>query len=336
MRRFPLLLVASGLLALGCAGPPTGDVSAGSAAADARENTREDAPMPPSPHIRILGTAQDGGFPHVACQGPRCAAAHADPSLARRVASLAIVTEPGTVWLVDATPDLRPQLDAIARERAAPADATDRAPVDGVLLTHAHLGHYTGLAFFGFEATNTRDLPLVATPAMLDYLRTNGPWSQLFTKNNVAPHPLSDGESFALSDTVSVEPFQVPHRNEFADTVGWRIAGPDTTVLYIPDMDVWDGWDRPIDELLEDADVALIDGTFYSDGELPGRDTSKIPHPRIVDSMELLRPWIARGKRIVFTHFNHSNPLVLPDSPETTTVRDAGFEVAADGDVIGL
>ena len=61
--------------------------------------------------------------------------------------------------------------------------------MDGVLLTHAHIGHYLGLAHFGFESLNTKDLPFHVSPRMAEYLRTNGPWSQLVRLGNVNLEP---------------------------------------------------------------------------------------------------------------------------------------------------
>ena len=70
----------------------------------------------------------------------------------------------------------------------------------------------------------------------------------------------------------------IPHRDEYSETVGFVIRGPDRSALFLPDIDKWDRWERKIADVLADADVAYLDGTFFADGELLGRDMSKIPH----------------------------------------------------------
>jgi len=171
-------------------------------------------PEPPSPRVVVLGTVQDGGMPQIGCDCSRCSRARKDPKLARHVASLAIhVPKTGHVYLVDATPDLPAQIEEIHGFRPHPEGKVDRAPVDGVLLTHAHIGHYLGLAWFGFESLNTKDIPVWTSPRMAEYLRANGPWSQLVRIGNVALREFQPGTPFSLEEGITVKPFQVPHRD---------------------------------------------------------------------------------------------------------------------------
>lgn len=294
------------------------------------------------PFVRILGTAQDGGLPHAACSCDRCEAARRNPALARRVASLAVVLpEGGRVFLIDATPDLPEQLAALADVQGTPAGRVDRAPVDGVFLTHAHIGHYLGLAYFGYEAVHTKGLPVWATPRMCRFLRDNGPWSQLVSLGNVSLQELDglaqdDGASgdgaVELGDGVVVRPVVAPHRDEYADTLGFRIEGPRTSLLFVPDTDSWEAWGDRLPAALAGVDVALLDGTFYSADELPGRAVTEIGHPLITDSLERFGEAVRSGAlRVLFTHLNHSNPALVPESPERHSIERAGFEVAEDG-----
>lgn len=322
--------------------------------------------------MRAVGTVQDGGLPHVACTCERCERARREPSFRRRVASLAIVlpagageTAPGTpaapddppgssaaqrdrrepapgadarrVWLIDATPDLREQLDALADVRGAAAGRVDRAPLDGLLLTHAHIGHYLGLAFLGFEAAHAQRLDVVATPRMAVFVRANAPWDQLVRLENIALIELAAGASFELGAGVTVTSVAVPHRDEYADTVAYRIAGPGSTIFYAPDTDGWERWEVPLPQALAGADVAILDGTFYSREELPGRDTAAIGHPLIVETMDLLAPAVRAGRlRVYFTHLNHSNRALEPESSERREIESRGFRVLAEGEEIGL
>lgn len=290
-----------------------------------------------SPFVRVLGTVQDGGFPHAACAHAACRAARGAAEK-RYVASVAVVLPASRkVFLIDATPDLRPQLDLLADVRHPPADRVDRAPVDGVFLTHAHVGHYLGLAYFGYEAIHTRDLPVWATPRMAAYLRANGPWSQLVELGNIDLRGLDLGEPVGLGEGVAVTAVRSPHRDELSDTVGFVVAGPNASVLYLPDTDSWDAWDRPLAEIAGGVDVALLDGSFFSPEELPGRDVATIGHPLIRDSMDRLAPLVAAGRtRVVFIHLNHSNPALLPQSAERREIEAAGFGVASEGDELPL
>lgn len=284
--------------------------------------------------LRVLGTAQDGGFPHAACGTDRCRHARKHPEVARYISSLGLIVPNTGRYLVDATPDIRDQLELMPQP--ADAEKMNRAPVDGVFLTHAHIGHYLGLAFFGFEAIHTRGLPAYATPAMGAFLRDHAPWQQLMRLGNLEHRPLDDGDSVALGD-VRVTAIRVPHRNEYADTVAYRFQGPNRTAVFVPDCDPWHRWRDGAEALLEGVDVALVDATFYSGDELPGRDLDKIGHPLMVDTMDWLEPRVKSGAmQVVFIHLNHSNPAIVEGSPEHTKVKARGFAVARDGDEIGL
>lgn len=302
-------------------------------------SSEPEAPSPrhDGPFLRVLGIAQDGGFPHAACEHELCRRARVEPDLASPVASLGLVVprpDGGKgVYLVDATPDVRQQLDLLRDVRDRPGDRVDRAPLDGVLLTHAHIGHYLGLAFFGFEAVHTRGLPLHVTPRMADFLRANGPWDQLVEKGNIAivAHA-PDAETFTL-DGITVRMIGVPHRDEYSDTVGFLFAGPSRRVFYVPDTDTWDTWRPGLIDVLEghDVDVAILDGSFYSLDELPGRDISQVRHPLVIQTMDLLAAWVAGGGRAIFSHLNHSNPALDPGSDERSVIESRGFEVATVG-----
>jgi pyrroloquinoline quinone biosynthesis protein B len=292
------------------------------------------------PRIVVLGIAQDGGMPQTGCDCSQCSAARKNPALARHVASLAIdFPKTDHVYLVDATPDLPAQIEKIHTFRAHPEGKVDRAPVDGVLLTHAHMGHYLGLAHFGFESLNTKDLPVWASPRMAGYLKTNGPWSQLVKLGNVALREFEPGKPFDLEEGVSVKPLQVPHRDEYSDTMAFLIRGPRQTLLYVPDTDSWKAWPKPLTDVLaeEKVTIALLDATFYSPDELPDRDVSKIKHPLITQSMDLLEPLVKAGKlRVYFTHLNHSNPALDAGGAARKAIEARGFRVLAEGEEIGL
>jgi len=301
-----------------------------------RAETAETA-NPSGVRVLALGTVQDGGLPHTACNGSHCERARRDPGFARRVASIAILTSTDEVYLVDATPDITDQIEALPPAlRQAPA-GVDRQPLDGVLLTHAHIGHYVGLTHLGFEVVNTKGLPIYATPKMTSFLAENGPWSQLVEKENVRLVPSEPGVPFKLAPGVTVTPLLVPHRDEYSDTVAFRISGPERTLLYLSDTEPWGRWEKKFLSLLEGVDFALLDASFYSADELPGRPVESIGHPLAVDTIDLLAGRVSSGKIEVFlTHMNHSNPLVDPKSQAHQNATKKGFKVLKEGQVFDL
>ncbi|MHC5012733.1 MAG: MBL fold metallo-hydrolase, partial [Planctomycetota bacterium] len=194
-----------------------------------------------------------------------------------------------------------------------------------IFLTHAHIGHYTGLAHLGKEVMSSREIPVWATPRMAAFLTENGPWSALVESRNVV---LQDATRVDLGGVV-VSAFPVPHRQEFSDTVGYRIEGPEKTVVFIPDIDRWEDWDRDIREVVEEVDYAFLDATFFSLDELPHRDIEKVRHPLVTETMDRLD---GLGEKVFFLHLNHTNPLFDDPSP----ARERGFTVARQGDVLSL
>lgn len=269
----------------------------------------------------LLGSAQDGGVPQAGCRCAHCAAARLDPTQRRLVACLALIDRrAGASWLIDATPDVPRQFDALA------AYVPD-CPLAGIILTHAHIGHYTGLIHLGREVMGARAMPLYTTASMAAFLRGNGPWSQLVALGNVALRELTPDAPLELSPDLIITPIRVPHRAEFSDTIAVLAEGSQRRMFYCPDIDRWEPWDRSLRALLTPDDLALLDGTFFSGDELPGRNLAEIPHPLVTDTVALLA-----GSRISagFIHLNHSNPLLHP-GPEAAWLADQGHWVGREG-----
>ena len=304
----------------------------------ARGQDASQVPSGKGPFVRVLGTAQDGGIPHAACSCERCSLARQDPDYDRYVASLGLILPASRqVYLFDATPDLRQQLTLLNDVQQTPVDRVDRSPVDGVFLTHAHIGHYMGLAFFGYEAIHSSGLPVMATPRMVQFLSTNGPWSQLVGLQNISLTELAPGQQHSLADDVVVTAVQAPHRDEYADTLGFLISGPEKSLFYLPDTDSWVAWVTPITEILKDVDFALLDGTFFSADELPGRRVEEIGHPLIDQSMDLLQELVDnQDLQVYFTHLNHSNPVLDRDGQVRRSVESRGFRILDEGQEFSL
>lgn len=283
------------------------------------------------PYTVLLGVAQDGGYPQADCRRACCARAWARPELRRHVVSLAVVDpERCAAWLFEATPDFREQLhelDAVAKGAA----------LSGVFVTHAHVGHYAGLLHLGREAMGAREAPVFAMPRLSRFLASNGPWSQLVSLRNVSLVPLAAGVPVPLTPELRVTPLLVPHRDEFSETVAFRIEGPRRSVLFLPDIDKWDRWERDLAEEISTVDAAYLDATFFDAGELPGRSMREIPHPFVVETLAAVAslPAAERAK-VRLVHFNHTNPLLRDESPEAAGVRAAGLHVARQGERLEL
>jgi len=279
------------------------------------------------PYLFVLGVAQDAGYPQTGCYEEHCIPGWEDARLRRGAVSLGLI-DPGAnkKYMFDATPDFPAQLYALEME--APSERFEFA---GIFLTHAHIGHYAGLMFLGHEAMGASDIPVYAMPRMMNYLGTNGPWGQLVNYRNIVLSPLQNEKTQTLG-TLKVTPFEVPHRDEYSETVGYRVDGPHKSAIFIPDINKWADWQTDLAELVKTVDYALIDATFFADGELPGRDMSKIPHPFVVESMQILEnfPLVERNK-VWFIHLNHTNPLLNAESEESKLVRSKGFHIAVEG-----
>jgi pyrroloquinoline quinone biosynthesis protein B len=264
-------------------------------------------------------------------------AAWRDPASARRAACAALVDpEEGAGWMVDATPDFRAQQWSLVES----ALAGRRCALAGILLTHAHMGHYTGLMHLGREGMGSRELPIHCLPRLAGFLENNGPWDQLVRLRNVVLHRVSDGETIRLSGRLQAMAVTVPHRDEYSETAGYRVEGPRRSALYVPDIDGWDAAltaGISIEALLASVDGAYLDGTFFDERELPGVRREQIPHPTIAESLARFAPLPAEERaKIRFIHLNHSNPAVDPGSPERRAVEEAGMAVAEEGEVFEL
>ena len=280
-----------------------------------------------APYIYILGVAQDAGFPQAGCYKPHCMPGWNDPERKISATSIGLI-DPSSKkkYIFEATPDFPEQLFMLEQE--APSDDFS---LNGIFITHAHIGHYTGLMYLGREAMGANGLPVYVMPKMEQYLRENGPWSQLIALNNISLVSLRN-EYSQLLNNLKVTPFLVPHRDEFSETVGYSIQGPKKTALFIPDINKWSQWKENILERIQLVDYALIDATFYDNNELPGRDMSKIPHPFVVETIASLSllPREQREK-VWFIHMNHTNPLLNLNSYEAKEVRAQGFNIASTG-----
>ena len=277
------------------------------------------------PYAVVLGIAQDGGYPHAGCERRCCADVWKNDSLKKMVSCISVIDpKSGLAWMIDATPDFAKQYHIITKEH--------NARLAGIFLTHAHIGHYTGLMHLGREVMGSKNIVVYAMPKMKLFLENNEPWKQLVSLKNIHIIPIEDKKEIILSRHLIIEPFKVPHRDEFSETVGYNIIGPNESLLYIPDIDKWDKWEHDILFWIESTGYALLDGTFYYDGEIPNRNMSEIPHPFIMESMNYFETLLERNQnKIFFIHLNHTNPAIRKNSAASRNIIKNGFNVARKG-----
>jgi len=293
----------------------------------------------PSPFALVLGTAQDGGLPQIGGNTEQDRAARRDPALKRLVASL-LVVDPGSDerFLIDATPDIREQVEIADRVAPRPATPSGRPPLFGAIaLTHAHIGHYAGLMQLGREAYGADSQRVLASERMARFLETNGPWDLLVKLKHILIEPFAPDRPVRLNARLSLTAVPVPHREEYSDTFGFIVRGPTHSLLWLPDIDKWEKWDRKIEDVVAGVDAAYIDGTFFDATELPGRAMSEVPHPTITESLARFAALPEKERRkIIFVHLNHTNPAASPGSVAQHAIEKAGMRVAREGERQGL
>lgn len=280
-------------------------------------------------YLTVLGNVQDGGAPHIDCQKVCCydLMSHPDPN--RMVVALGLVDfTVDKKFLFEASPDITRQLSILQKFSG---DTISSIP-DGIFITHAHIGHYTGLMYLGKEAKGANQVPVYAMPKMGMFLSENGPWNQLITDSNIVLNGLIADSAQQLTKDIQVTPIPVPHRDEFSETVGYVIAGPKRKALFIPDIDKWSKWSKNLIEILSEVDFAFLDATFYNGSEINSRDISEIPHPFVIETIDLLKSLPETEKsKVHFIHFNHTNQLLRKGTPARQYVKNMGFNLAQFG-----
>ncbi|MFT4892410.1 MAG: pyrroloquinoline quinone biosynthesis protein B [Candidatus Nanohaloarchaea archaeon] len=262
--------------------------------------------------VEVLGNAQDGGVPHLGCSCDLCKQARDDPSKSKRISSIMIEEGEGdnsnAKYLIDATPDIRYQIEGDY--------------IDGIFLSHEGLGHMTGLLFLGKESYDYEGIPVYTSEKNNDFLEKNDPYRFLKDRGNIEVNEIEDGDEQQLMNGC-VEIIETEHPQVETDNFCFMIHGETRKLFYISDIHEWS---HKIIEKVKEADVAILDGTFWSADEI-GR-YEEVPHPTITTTMEKMKEV---ETDIYFTHLNHTNPAYREDSEEREELEDRGFKVAKQG-----
>ena len=279
--------------------------------------------------LYVLGTSQDAGYPQVGCKNICCQTAWDNPELKKFPSSIAIINkEDRKYWLIDITPEIKTQIQMI--------DKFD-CSVEGIFIRHAHIGHYMGLINLGLEVMNLKNIPVYVMPKMKEFIINNTLLNQLVQNNNIKLSLISDGVDININDNFTIQAFDVPHRNELSETVGYKIIGQKKSAIYMPDIDSWDRFEKNLFKLINNNDILFLDGTFYQKSEIKTRDIKKIPHPSIVDTMDMLMDLSDEDKqKIHFIHFNHTNDAIREGSEAYNTIIDSGFSISRENQKFNL
>lgn len=275
----------------------------------------------------VLGSLQDGGLPHIGCRCRNClAAGQGDQPL--YVASLAIVDHRGArarVWLIDATPDIKYQIALLAEWLGPHPKRPGRLrQVDGIFLSHAHMGHIGGLPQLGPEAMAAQQLTVYAAHGLVSLLSESRLWRPVV--DNLRLKAFAPKERLTLAPDLHITPIPVPHRDEWeVGTYAFRIQGPSSALLYLPDIDAWEEWPKARQQLGA-VQYALVDASFYHPDELGGRPP--VAHPLVPHTLDLFSDLPCQ---LVLTHLNHTNPLLAAESAEKAAVLESGVLIAQTG-----
>lgn len=279
--------------------------------------------------IKFLGIAQDAGIPQIACNCKICSAINAGKRKAESPVALGLINnKTGNKFLIEASPDLPNQYQKLI-------NIEKKESLAGILISHAHIGHYAGLMFLGREALNSKEMKVYTSFKMGSFLNENAPWNQLIKLKNINLVNFENLKKFKLDENLYITAIEVKHRNEYADTFGFIIENEETNskVFFLPDIDSWNGFEEELKFLFNTCNFLILDATFYTKKEvteITGRDAKEIPHPSIEDTIKFVLDNKLNPKKVIFTHFNHTNR-ILHDDKIYNELIDKGFIISKDG-----
>lgn len=298
--------------------------------------------------VTVLGSGSNGGVPQWDCCCPICSQARLDRRLRRTRSSVAVSLDGGQHVLIDATPDLKFQLEATGLvPRPEEAEFGRQSRIDAVLLTHGHGDHCVGIA--EFSTGKSFKIPVYGPADLIRFLfgtKTRGSFFGdlgRLARDYVVPHELGEEERLEFLGGLGVTGFEVEHTDRMEDgscfpssTFGYELEAEGKRFVYTPDLGLLT--DKLLDRV-EGADLFILDATFWWNDELSvvsgiEKTSYELGHIPVEESVKILKD--VNIGNVVYTHLNHTNPLLDPAQPMALIVKEAGFEIAYDGMVIEL
>ncbi|MEL6618280.1 MAG: pyrroloquinoline quinone biosynthesis protein PqqB [Pseudomonadota bacterium] len=291
----------------------------------------------------VLGAAAGGGLPQWNCGCQNCQDARAGIIPPMTQSSVAVSVD-GDSWVVlNASPDIRSQAQAIP---ALHPVALRESPIAAVVLTNGDIDHIAGL----LTLREKTGFDVYATSAGLDILSSNAVFGVL-DPSLVTRREITLDRSFVPVPGLSVTPFAVPGKvalflegdqlnlEEVGEqTVGLMLETDTRRVAYIPGCAKVPDW---LISHVQDVDMLLFDGTVWHNDDMQRTGTgqktgARMGHLPLNGSDGSLARWAGTDMRKMLIHINNTNPILQPDSPERAHVLAAGWEIAHDGMEITL
>jgi pyrroloquinoline quinone biosynthesis protein B len=303
--------------------------------------------------IKVIGSAAGGGLPQWNCNGRNSAGVRKGVAglRARTQASVAVSAN-GSDWvLLNASPDLRQQINETPELQPASDKGPRNSPIKAVVLTNGDVDAIAGL----LTLREAQPLTIYGSQRVLDVLASNSIFDVL-DASLVARRPMTLGRPFAVEGPggpvgLEVEAFPVPGKvalyledaeagegfgTQEGDTVGLKVmeSGSGRHFFFIPGCSRLDDATR---ERLKGAPLLFFDGTLYTNDEmivqgLMNKTGDRIGHMNMSGANGTMETFRDLGvKRKIFIHINNSNPALREDSAERAAIEASGWEVAYDG-----
>ncbi|HEY5929517.1 MAG TPA: pyrroloquinoline quinone biosynthesis protein PqqB [Burkholderiales bacterium] len=297
--------------------------------------------------IRVLGAAAGGGFPQWNCNCRMCDGVRKGSLRAKaRTQSSIVVSADNVNWvLFNASPDILAQFKSFPELQ--PARGIRDTAIRSIILMDAQIDHTTGLLML----REGKPLEIYCTGMACEDLTTGNPlfnilghycgvnWHELPTAAGSSFQAIGAEElSFTAVPLKSKAPPYSPHRDNphEGDNIGMRITDKRSgkVLFYAPGLGEIEPHLKPF---LEEADVLMVDGTFWTDDEMirlgvskkRARDIGHLPQSGPGGMIEVLKP--LKASRKVLIHINNTNPILDDDSAERRELASVGIEVAYDG-----
>jgi pyrroloquinoline quinone biosynthesis protein B len=300
--------------------------------------------------VVVLGSAAGGGFPQWNSNAPACRRARTnDPAaVPRSQASLAVSANERDWFVLNASPDLRLQIEATPALH--PREGLRSSPIAGVVVPGGDVDAVAGL----LHLRERHRFSVYAPSRVLAVIAAN-PIFNVLAADCVERVELSLDRQIELAGAagpsgVAVLAFAVPAKvplyletagqdpgiAEEGDAVGLQIidTGTERSFLFIPGCAAMtDGLRRR----LTGSELVFFDGTLWRDDEMirlgvgnkTGRRMGHVSMSGADGAIAAFRDLDV--KRRIFIHINNSNPVLLDDSPEREAAEAAGWEIAYDG-----